>query len=61
MEIAYGHTITSDDDEYLELIANTNRVLAEAGDIGSSIVDLIPIGEHNYPHHARYLMTSVFK
>ena len=51
MEIAYGHTITSDDDKYLELAEGTNRVVAEVGDMGSSIVDLLPFGEHDpLPH-----------
>jgi len=48
MDIAYGHVVTSDDDELVRLGERANFEIALAGSAGSMIVDFFPILKH-YP------------
>lgn len=43
MEIAYGHRVENDDDQYLEITETVNEAVAGSGDAGVSIVDFFPI------------------
>ncbi|KAI0933847.1 hypothetical protein AcV5_005883 [Taiwanofungus camphoratus] len=43
MKITYGHQIESDDDEYIKMTENISDAHAEAGDPGSTPVDIFPI------------------
>lgn len=42
MEITYGHRIKTDDDPYLHLAREVDRMLNGAGNAGASIVDFFP-------------------
>lgn len=42
MEITYGHRIETDDDPYLRLAKDVDRLLNGAGSAGASVVDFFP-------------------
>ncbi|KAH9936920.1 cytochrome P450 [Amylocystis lapponica] len=46
MEIAYGHTVTSMDDKYIELADRATNETNEAGSAGSMLVDFFPVLKH---------------
>ncbi len=47
MEVAYGHRILSDDDQYLQLVEGVKHIASGGGDMGSTLVDFLPIRQHN--------------
>ena len=45
LEIGYGHTVTSDDDEYLHYAEAALRGTTEVASPGAAIVDILPFCE----------------
>ncbi|KZT05260.1 cytochrome P450 [Laetiporus sulphureus 93-53] len=43
MEISYGHTVTSADDDFVRMADEVGAEIAEIGEVGSTLVDLFPI------------------
>jgi hypothetical protein len=42
VNIAYGHNIEADNDEYLELAQSAMDVIKDAGPLGNTTVDFFP-------------------
>ncbi len=47
MEVSYGHTVTSGDDDFVRMADEVGAEILEIGEVGSTLVDLFPIGECN--------------
>ncbi|KAH9930559.1 cytochrome P450 monooxygenase [Amylocystis lapponica] len=43
MEVAYGHTVTSSDDKFIDIVETALRMTSEAGLPGSLLVDYFPV------------------
>jgi len=46
MDIAYGHQIVSDDDEYIKFAEQSTNALESAGQLSASLLDFFPILTH---------------
>jgi hypothetical protein len=52
INIAYGHQILSDDDEYIKIAENSSEAIARAGSAGTTPPDLLPICE--FPAYSKH-------
>lgn len=42
LEVLYGHKVISDNDAHMELVDRSVRLAGELGNIGTTIIDLLP-------------------